>query len=137
VLPETGAAGQDAVMLSSAPMVAFVPSTDLDRSRAFYEDVLQLPVTHQDGFAVVIRTDALTVRITNVGPTLTPAPFTVLGWEVEDVRAQLAELAARGVEFLRPEGLDQDEAGVWTAPDGTQVAWFKDPDGNTLSLDHH
>jgi catechol 2,3-dioxygenase-like lactoylglutathione lyase family enzyme len=125
-------------MLTSAHLVAFVPSTDLDRSRAFYEGVLGLTVSDQDGFAVVIRTDALTVRITNVGPTLSAQPFTVLGWQVDDVPAQVAELTARGVEFLRPEGLDGlDEAGVWTAPDGTEVAWFKDPDGNTLSLDHH
>lgn len=123
-------------MLTSAQPVAFVPSTDLDRSRAFYETVLGLPVTHQDGFAVVVRSGPLTVRITNVGPTLNPAPFTVLGWRVDDVHEHIAELAARGVEFLRPDGLDQDEAGVWTAPDGTQVAWFHDPDGNTLSLDH-
>jgi catechol 2,3-dioxygenase-like lactoylglutathione lyase family enzyme len=124
-------------MLSSGQLVAFVPSADLDRSRAFYEDVLGLAVSHQDGFAVVIQTDAVTVRITNVGPTLRVQPFTVLGWEVDDVHKQIAELAARGVEFLRPDGLDQDQDGVWTAPDGTQVAWFKDPDGNTLSLDHH
>jgi catechol 2,3-dioxygenase-like lactoylglutathione lyase family enzyme len=125
-------------MLTSAPLVAFVPSSDLDRSRAFYEDVLGLAVSHLDGFAVVIQTDAVTVRITNVGPTLRVQPFTVLGWEVADVHAQVAELTARGVEFLRPEGLDGlDEAGVWTTPDGSQVAWFQDPDGNTLSVDHH
>ena len=123
------------MVLTSAQPVAFVPSTDLDRSRGFYENVLGLPVTHQDGFAVVIQSGSVTVRISNVGPTLNPAPFTVLGWQVDDVHEQIAELTARGVEFLRPDGLDQDETGVWTAPDGTQVAWFKDPDGNTLSLD--
>jgi catechol 2,3-dioxygenase-like lactoylglutathione lyase family enzyme len=61
-------------------------------------------------------------------------PFTVLGWPVADVHAEIAELTAGGVSFLRVPGVEQDEAGVWVAPDGTKVAWFKDPDGNTLSL---
>ena len=123
-------------MLSSAQTIAFVPSTDLARSRAFYEGVLGFPVVAADAFAVVLRTDAATIRVTNVGAELHVQPFTILGWEVADIRASIGSLVEDGVRFLRVDGIDQDEAGVWTAPDGTQVAWFQDPDGNTLSLDH-
>jgi hypothetical protein len=76
----------------------------------------------------------MTVRVTNVGADLDVQPFTVLGWEVADVHVEIADLTARGVSFLRVEGVEQDEAGVWVAPGGTKVAWFKDPEGNTLSL---
>jgi predicted enzyme related to lactoylglutathione lyase len=62
------------------------------------------------------------------------AGYTVLGWRVADIAVATRELAARGVIFLRYEGMGQDEHGIWTAPGGAQVAWFADPDGNTLSL---
>jgi catechol 2,3-dioxygenase-like lactoylglutathione lyase family enzyme len=117
--------------------VGFVPSTDLARSRAFYADVLGLPVVSVDSFALVVRLANLTVRITAVGGSYHVQPFTVLGWEVADIHAEIRELTARGVEFADVDGIDQDEDGVWTAPGGTLVAWFKDPDGNTLSLDQN
>lgn len=124
-------------MLSRAEPVAFVPSTDLDRSRSFYEGVLGLPVVHADGFAVVLRCGGGTIRVTDVGSALHVQPFTVVGWEVEDLHAEIAELTSRGVEFLRVPSIEQDEAGVWSTGDGSSVAWFTDPDGNTLSLSHH
>ena len=124
-------------MLGDQPVVVFVPSTDLDRSKHFYGEVLGLEVVHHDLFAVVCRAGAVTLRVTDVGSTLRVQPFTVLGWEVDDVAAVTRQLAARGVPFLRPDGLELDDQGIWTAPDGTQVAWFTDPDGNTLSVDHH
>jgi catechol 2,3-dioxygenase-like lactoylglutathione lyase family enzyme len=121
-------------MLASARTVAFVPSTDLGRSRTFYESVLGLPVVSADGFAVVVDGPGGLIRITDVGSALRVQPFTILGWEVEDVATQVEELAARGVEFVRYPGLDQDDRGVWTAPGGARIAWFRDPEGNTLSL---
>ena len=121
-------------MLPSARLVAFVPSTDLARSRRFYEDVLELPVTAVDGFAVVAESNDVRIRIVHVGEQFNVQPFTILGWHVDDVRRAVADLTARGVQFLRVDGLDQDDAGIWTAPGGTHVAWFTDPDGNTLSL---
>ena len=124
-------------MLSSAKPVAFLPSTDLDRSRQFYESVLGLRVVHADGFAVVVDAGEVTVRVTNVGERFNIQSFTVFGWQVDDIREEIAELVNRGVQFLHVEGLEQDEAGVWAAPSGTHVAWFKDPDGNTLSLSDH
>jgi catechol 2,3-dioxygenase-like lactoylglutathione lyase family enzyme len=125
------------VLSASAQLVAFVPSADLDRARRFYEDVLGLRVTDANGFAVVAEANGVTVRITNVGEGLRVQPFTVLGWDVVDMHGEIARLVDRGVEFLRVDGIDQDDDGVWTTPDGSQVAWFKDPDGNTLSLSRH
>jgi predicted enzyme related to lactoylglutathione lyase len=124
-------------MLSDQSVIAFVPSTDLGRSRRFYETVLELPVVSEDGFAVVVTASSGTIRITNVGHNLTVQPFTVIGWEVDDLDQEVDLLVERGVQFLTVPNLPQDERAVWTAPDGTRVAWFKDPDGNTLSLDHH
>jgi catechol 2,3-dioxygenase-like lactoylglutathione lyase family enzyme len=124
-------------VISEQPIVAFVPSTDLGRSRRFYETVLGLPVVSEDDFAVVVGTAAGTLRITNVGPHLAAQPFTVLGWQVADLDREVDLLVEHGVQFLEVPGLPQDERAVWTAPDGARVAWFKDPDGNTLSLAHH
>jgi catechol 2,3-dioxygenase-like lactoylglutathione lyase family enzyme len=120
-------------MLESAHAVAFVPATDLDRARDFYGGVLGLEVLDVSGFACVFRAGGTTLRVTLVGE-LSPQPFTVFGWEVAAIADTMAGLAARGVVFARFEGMDQDPAGVWTTPGGDQVAWFRDPDGNVLSL---
>jgi predicted enzyme related to lactoylglutathione lyase len=119
--------------MQSAELVAFVPSTDLERSLAFYESVLGLAVDEVTPYACVARSGTTTVRIT-LAEGMRPQPFTVLGWSVDDIRAELAELIQCGVEPLRYEGMGQDNAGVWTAPGGAQVAWFTDPDGNVLSF---
>ena len=123
-------------MLESALPVAFVPSTDLGRAREFYEGALGLPVQNVSGFACVFGVGPITLRVTKVDE-LTPPPFTVFGWEVAAIHETVAGLAGRGVEFVRFEGMDQDTAGVWTAPGGAQVAWFRDPDGNVLSVTQH
>lgn len=122
-------------MISTAQAVGFVPATDLARSRAFYAGLLGLPVVSQDSFALVVRLAGLDVRITAVGESFHVQPFTILGWQVTDIHAEIRDLTARGVQFIDVDGIDQDEDGVWAAPGGTLVAWFKDPDGNTLSLD--
>ncbi len=109
--------------------IAFAPSTDLDRSRGFYEGVLGLHVVEMTPFALVLDD----IRVTKVD-TLTPQPFTVLGWPVDDIDEAVATLSARGVPFHRYEGMGQTESGIWTAPSGARIAWFPDPDGNTLSL---
>jgi predicted enzyme related to lactoylglutathione lyase len=72
--------------------------------------------------------------VVKVGDELSPQPFTIFGWQVDDLDATLAALAERGIEFLRYDGMGQDDRGVWTAPGGTRIAWFNDPDGNNLSL---
>jgi hypothetical protein len=63
-----------------------------------------------------------------------PHPFTSLGWQVRGIRRVVTGLTKRGVVFERYSFMDQDDQGVWLAPSGTRVAWFKDPDGNLLSL---
>jgi catechol 2,3-dioxygenase-like lactoylglutathione lyase family enzyme len=120
-------------MLDSSDLVAFVAATDLRRARAFYEQILGLRVLEQDDFACVLDAHGTTVRVTAV-PEVARGGYTVLGWHVTDIAATVRDLAARGVTFLRYEGMGQDEQGIWTAPGGAQVAWFADPDGNTLSL---
>jgi catechol 2,3-dioxygenase-like lactoylglutathione lyase family enzyme len=120
-------------MLGSEQIVAFVPSMDLERSQAFYAGVLGLSVASTDGFACVLQGGGTTLRVTRVNE-LRPQPFTVLGWVVPDIHATLAQLAQAGVPPLVFDGMGQDGAGVWTAPGGAQIAWFHDPDGNTLSL---
>jgi catechol 2,3-dioxygenase-like lactoylglutathione lyase family enzyme len=120
-------------MLESARAIAFVPATDLGRARDFYEGVLGLEVLDVSSFACVFRVGGATLRVAVVGE-LSPQPFTVFGWAVEAISETMAGLAARGVEFLRYEGMDQDLAGVWATPGGDQIAWFRDPDGNVLSL---
>jgi catechol 2,3-dioxygenase-like lactoylglutathione lyase family enzyme len=114
-------------------LLAFLPSTDLDRSRAFFVDVVGLELESQDGFACRFRSGNTRLRVTLV-KELEPHPFTVLGWSVPDIESAVRELEGRGASFERFDFADQDELGIWTAPGGTRVAWFKDPDGNTLSL---
>jgi catechol 2,3-dioxygenase-like lactoylglutathione lyase family enzyme len=120
-------------MLDSSEIVAFVPAADLSRARAFYEQVLGLPLVSQDDFACVFDAHGTMLRVTAV-PGLAPAGYTVLGWKVTGIEAMVEGLAARGVVFTRYDGMDQDDRGIWTAPGGDKIAWFADPDGNTLSL---
>jgi catechol 2,3-dioxygenase-like lactoylglutathione lyase family enzyme len=120
-------------MLESSHIVAFAAATDLQRARAFYEHVLGLPVAEHNDFACVLDANGTMLRITAVRE-VRPAGYTVLGWRVTDMAAAVRGLTARGVVFLRYEGMDQDGDGVWTTPGGDKVAWFADPDGNVLSL---
>ena len=120
-------------MLDDADLIAFAATTDLGRARVFYERVLGLPVTEQTDLACVFDANGTMLRVTAV-PEVARAGYTVLGWRVADITAAARELSARGVTFLRFEGMDQDADGVWTSPGGGRIAWFADPDGNTLSL---
>jgi catechol 2,3-dioxygenase-like lactoylglutathione lyase family enzyme len=123
-------------MLDSCDLIALIPTTDLVRARAFYQDTLGLRVLSEDPFAAAFDGHGTMLRVTLVGE-VAKAPYTVLGWSVADIAAAVADLAGRGVAFERFDGMTQDELGIWTAPGGDQVAWFKDPDGNTLSLTEH
>ncbi len=123
-------------MLGSSTLVAMVPSTDLARARTFFEGVLGLRVVAQDGFALVLDANGATLRVTNVAsvPGFAPAPFAIAGWLVDDIEAIVRELQGRGLRCARFEGMPQDELGIWLSPSGARVAWFKDPDGNVLSI---
>jgi catechol 2,3-dioxygenase-like lactoylglutathione lyase family enzyme len=124
---------RQADMLSHGDLVAFLPTDDLDRARRFFSDVIALPLVEDTPFGCVFDNNGTALRVTPVAPFARP-PHTVLGWTVADIAAEIRTLAARGVQFERYEGMPQDASGVWLAPDGDLVAWFKDPDGNTLSL---
>ena len=122
-------------MLGRETIMTFVATLDGARARAFYEGVLGLEVTSDDDFALALAVDGAgtMLRIQKVA-SFRPHPFTALGWQVKDIEGTVNELGRRGVAFQRFEGLEQDDAGIWTAPSGTRVAWFKDPDGNALML---
>lgn len=119
--------------LASAELVAFVPTKDAKRSRIFYETQLGLTFRSDDSFALVFEASGTTLRIVRV-EKFTPAPFTVLGWNVAEIQVTVAQLRDRGVTFQKYPWLEQDESGIWAAPDGTRVAWLTDPDGNVLSI---
>ena len=120
-------------MLESSDLVAFVATTDLRRARVFYEQKLGLRVLEHNDFACVVDANGTMLRVTQV-PEVARAGYTVLGWRVRDIAASVRDLAGRGVTFVHYDGMNQDQDGVWTTPTGAKVAWFADPDGNTLSL---
>jgi catechol 2,3-dioxygenase-like lactoylglutathione lyase family enzyme len=121
-------------MLGSCEIVAFAATTDADRARQFYEGTLGLRLVEDSPFALVFDANGASLRVAKV-EALTPQPFTILGWRVPDVRSTVDGLAATGVAFERFDGMDQDERGIWVPPGGERgVAWFKDPDGNLLSV---
>jgi catechol 2,3-dioxygenase-like lactoylglutathione lyase family enzyme len=123
-------------VLASSKVVAFIATGDAARAKAFYGEVLGLRLLSEDGFAVVFDANGTTLRVAIVREVV-PAPYTVLGWDVEDVAATARRLSTAGVDFERYAWLQQDELGIWSAPSGAKVAWFKDLDGNVLSVSQH
>jgi catechol 2,3-dioxygenase-like lactoylglutathione lyase family enzyme len=120
--------------LRSQKIMAFVGVRDPERAKTFYRDTLGLElVNEQLPFALVFDAHGIMLRVSIV-QEVAAAPYTVLGWEVPDIAAAVKELAGAGVEFERYEKMKQDELGIWTSPSGARIAWFKDPDGNLLSL---
>ena|SRR2546423_397348 len=119
--------------MTNAKIISFVATRNPASARKFYEETLGLVFISDDSFAVVFNANGTMLRVQKVQELL-PARHTVLGWEVHDIRAEVEELTKKGVRFERFEGLAQDEPGIWTSPAGAKVAWFKDPDGNTLAL---
>jgi catechol 2,3-dioxygenase-like lactoylglutathione lyase family enzyme len=122
-------------MLGKYDIMAFVSTAEPAAARRFYEEKLGLGVKRTDEYGITYDANGINLRLSFV-QELRPAPYSILSWVVPDLHAAIAGLVARGVVFERYEGFGQDEAGVWAAPDGTGVAWFKDPGGNLLSLTH-
>jgi catechol 2,3-dioxygenase-like lactoylglutathione lyase family enzyme len=120
-------------MLKTSPIVAFVATTNPARAKKFYKDTLGLRFVSGGEFALVFDAGGTMLRVTPV-KEFEPTCFTVLGWTVTDIAKEVRELVKRGVKFKRYDWMEQDELGVWVSPDGAKVAWFEDPDGNTLSL---
>ena len=119
--------------LHDARLQTLVWSADIERSRDFYSTVLGLPCVGQNHGALIYRVGAGKLRVSPV-PSTSPSEHTVYGFEIEDVEAAAAELGAKGVNLERFPAFSHDANGVWTAPDGAKVAWFRDPDGNLISL---
>jgi catechol 2,3-dioxygenase-like lactoylglutathione lyase family enzyme len=123
-------------MLGSIDIVAFVPTRDPEKAKAFYEGVLGLRFVKDDGFALVFDANGIMIRVAKA-PAFKPAQFTILGWQVSEIENVVRELQKKGVHFEIFGFFKQDDLGIWTAPTGDKVAWFKDPDGNILSVSQH
>jgi catechol 2,3-dioxygenase-like lactoylglutathione lyase family enzyme len=123
-------------MLASAKIVGFVPTKDYDKARAFYEGKLGFEFVSLDQYALVMSVGGHKIRIAKV-PNFTPLQGTILGWEVHDIEAVVTWLTSRGVTPEKYPFVQDRELGIWTTPNGDKVAWFKDPDGNILSVSHH
>ena len=120
--------------LKSAKATVFLAASNAEAARSFYEQTLGLELAADDPFALVYQLAGTELRISKV-PNHTPLPFTVLDWQVADILAAHKTLSERGVEFTIFDGMGQDEKGIWASPDGgARILWFKDPDGNVLSV---
>jgi catechol 2,3-dioxygenase-like lactoylglutathione lyase family enzyme len=126
-------AGQRESILGSQELVAFVATRDPSRANEFYRDTLGLALVSEDEFALVFDTAGTMLRVTRV-QEVAAAKYTVLGWRVRDIVRTAKGLQKAHIIFERYPGMQQDELGIWNAPTGARVAWFKDPDGNTLSI---
>ena len=120
-------------MLNKSKIVTFIATKQPDSAKDFYEKTLGLRLVYDDAFAIVFDANGTMLRVQKV-QELTPPNYTVLGWDVSDIQTEIKELLGRGVRCERYEWLEQDELGIWTAPSRAKIGWFKDPDGNTLSL---
>lgn len=122
-------------MLAQCDLMGFIPITDAARARAFYVDKLKLQFISDDQFALVVRANGNDIRLAHM-KAVTPAPYTICGWKVLDIETAAKELTEAGVSFEKYPFVE-DPSGIWTAPGGARVAWFKDPDGNILSISQH
>jgi catechol 2,3-dioxygenase-like lactoylglutathione lyase family enzyme len=123
-------------MLTASKLVGFITVTDYEKARAFYVGKLGFEFVKLDQFALALRAGANMIRISK-SETFKPAQGTVLGWEVDDIQAVVSWLGSQGVETEKYPFVEDKETGIWNSPSGDSVAWFKDPDGNVLSLSHH
>ncbi|HEY7088791.1 MAG TPA: VOC family protein [Tepidisphaeraceae bacterium] len=123
-------------MLGASDIVAFIPTRDPKKARQFYEKTLGLKFVSKDPFAMVFDAHGVMLRVADVSTVkgFEPHPFTILGWRVSSAESAVRELQKKGIKFERFEGMQQNELGIWHSPSGAHVAWFKDPDGNMLSV---
>jgi catechol 2,3-dioxygenase-like lactoylglutathione lyase family enzyme len=123
-------------MLGSHKLVAFIPTRNRDAAKTFYKDVLGLRLVSEDQFAMVFDANGTMLRVTPV-PEYKPHPFTILGWQTNDIDKSVTELDRKGVRCEHFKLPGQDDRGIWSAQGGARIAWFKDPDGNLLSVSQH
>jgi len=119
-------------------MIGFVTTNDPDKAKRFYGRVLGFALISEDEYALVFDANGTMLRV-GKGRKDPPPSHTILGWEVSDIHAAIQTLRAQGVTFEQWNlpFMKQDEDGVWAPPGGDLVAWFKDPDGNILSISRH
>ena len=120
-------------MLNDETLVAFVTTARPKEARAFYEGVLGLSFVSDGDHLMVFGSGPARVSLVK-GETANVQPGTAIGWNVKDLRATIRELMSRGVTTFNRSGVDKDELGIWSPVPGHGVAWFKDPDGHTLSV---
>lgn len=121
-------------MFAKCETSIFLATTKPDECLAFYTKTMGLELAEDGEYALVFKLKSVELRISKV-PAFTPHMFTVLDWIVDDLNAAMTLLESKGVTFEIFKGMGQDERGVWQVPDGqTKIAWFKDPDGNVLSV---
>jgi catechol 2,3-dioxygenase-like lactoylglutathione lyase family enzyme len=120
-------------MLANKKLKAFVPTVKPHEAKSFYQDTLGLKLLSEDNFALEFDANGTLLRVATV-QNLTPHPFTVLGWNVDNIVAVIEQLNNKNIFCERYGFFEQDDLGIWISPNGSKVAWFKDPDGNTLSL---
>lgn len=121
-------------MLGEYELIVFAQTTRPEQARAFYAEILGLKFQSEDPFAFSFLAERTLIRIQKMRAEYSPLQWTRFGWKVPDIEASVKQLKSKGVAFERMKGVPQDESGIWTVPDGTKVCWFKDPDGNVLSL---
>lgn len=123
--------------LGNYNIIGFATIVDVARAKEFYRDTLGLRLASEEPpFALVFDANGIMLRL-GMGKERPQVPGTVLGWQVPDASAAVRDLEGRGVQFERYDFLKQDAHGIWAAPSGAKVAWFKDPDGNILSISEH
>jgi len=120
-------------MLETARPIAFAATSQVDRARRFYCGILGLKLREENAFALVLDAQGVELRIQKVARVV-PVPYTQFGFVVDAIEMTVDRLFEAGVEFVRFRSLKQDARGIWRAPGGGRVAWFRDPDGNLLSL---
>jgi catechol 2,3-dioxygenase-like lactoylglutathione lyase family enzyme len=122
-------------MLGNAKATSGFAVDDLDAAKRFYGETLGLRVSvlSEEGGLLSLHLAGDRDTLVYRKPDFTPATYTILNFEVDDVDSAVEELSSRGVVFERYDGFEQDEKGIARGP-GPSIAWFKDPAGNILSV---
>ena len=120
-------------MFTNRKLKAFIPTVNPEKAKSFYRDALELKLVSEDNYALEFDSNGTRLRI-NIVEKFKPHSFTVLGWDVDNIASTIESLNRKGIFCEKYDFLEQDESGIWTAPGGTKVAWFKDPDNNILSI---
>jgi len=123
-------------MLNNSRIIGFAPTKDAAKAKDFYVGRLGMEFVSEDGYALVLNANGNMLRVIKAGD-FKPVHYTVLGWEVKNIESVVAGLKSAGVSFEQYPFIQNKESSVWNAPNGDKIAWFKDPDGNVLSISEH